>query len=744
MIDGKTIQRIKKEISIKEVVEEYTTLYKKNDNTFVGYCPFHSDERHTLTVYTDLNYYKCAVCGMEGGPVAFIMDMENVSEQTAAKILADKYHFPIEEDGQATEKTEQERLRDASEWLFSHFRNNLKNTDEGQNICASYYAQKRGFSEATINRFQLGYALENKCTYYLKSKELGIDQQIDILGAFNPHDNGKPVTDRFAERGIFPILSISGFPIAFGGRWLKKMPEGEKKVAKYQNSPNSPLYNKSYTLYGLSFAKKTIREERNCYICEGYCDVISMAQVGIENIVAPCGTALTNEQVGILKRIIPPLDDENESIVATMIYDGDAAGQSAAEKNGKLLLQHGFSPKVVVLPEEDDPDTFAQKHNLQEVKAFLEENTQNFLDFLIAKKQKEAAGNPQAVSVVLKELCAAIALVSSKNDRKDHIHQCSQIFDTKEITLFEEVEKERKKFVSSEIVRIAKEKENILKKNPNSALAKETENTPQPPLQDRNIPDFVPDDDFYGAIADEEAMREAIERGETPAESANSNTPEEVNTPEGSDAPDNLAELDIDSLENEIKPEENIAEETEEDIISPFDEQERRIIFYMLTFYDQHIMQAEHDDGSKEPITAIKYILGQLGRDEIDFISTINRKIKDEITEFYKNGSKINIKAHFLNHSDPRISQITSEILLSGEHAKVEDNLWQNIVRVVLDLKMRVAKHNEVTLREQLMNESDFEKKKELMRKLQTMLHIKMTISNQIGVVIDLQNIDQD
>lgn len=408
MIDQQTVDRIFDAADIVTVVSDYVSLKRRGAN-YWGNCPFHDEKTPSFSVSPAKNIYKCFGCGKGGNSVNFIMGVENLSYYEALKFLAKKFNVEIKEKELTQEQKEQQNERESlmslTEWVHRHFIENL-DTPEGQAVGMSYFSH-RGFRVDTIKKFQLGYAMERRDEYtkaaLLKGYKLDF---LEKTGLTIVKDSNYQI-DRFFGRAIFPIHSISGRVVAFGGRAIKK-----DEVAKYQNSPESDIYHKSTVLFGLFFAKRAITQKKKCYIVEGYCDVISMMQAGVENVVAPCGTALTTQQIQQLRRILPSADAErSEDKYVTLLYDGDAAGMHAALKNGKLLLEEGLNVRVVVLPETEDPDSFAQSHESSEVIQYLEENEQDYIVFKIKHYWDEAVKDPIKMAQLTEDVASTIEVI---------------------------------------------------------------------------------------------------------------------------------------------------------------------------------------------------------------------------------------------------------------------------------------------------------------------------------------------
>lgn len=448
MIDQATVDRIFDAAQIVDVVSDYVTLHRRGAN-YTGLCPFHDEKTPSFSVSPAKNIYKCFGCGKGGNPVNFVMELENLSYYEALKFLANKYHIEIQEEElsqeQIEQRTERESMMAVTEWAQQQFTKNLFETQEGQSVGLAYFAH-RGFHEDTIRKFQLGYALDKRDAYTVLAQEKGFKRDyLEKVGLTIVKDDNYAF-DRFHGRAMFPIHSISGKVIGFGGRTMKKDDQ-----VKYQNSPESDIYHKGNVLYGIYFAKNAIIKEKKCYIVEGYADVLSMTQAGVHNIVAPCGTALTVEQIRLLRRIVPSVDadriDGNKNV--TMLYDGDSAGVHAALKNGKLLLQEGLNAKVVVLPPEDDPDTFAQNHDSSYVMQYLAEQEQDYIIFKTKYLLKEANGDPIKKAQTITEMAQTISVIPDQVKRSVYVSECSKLLGVEENLLYTTISQKQWNEISS-------------------------------------------------------------------------------------------------------------------------------------------------------------------------------------------------------------------------------------------------------------------------------------------------------
>ncbi len=435
MIKPATIQEIFETAKIDEVVGDFVSLRKRGIN-LIGLCPFHNEKTPSFTVSPAKGIYKCFGCGKGGNAVNFIMDHEHYTYPEALKFLAQKYNIEIDEEVQTPEQIQQqsalEGLYHVSAFAQKHFSKILVETEEGKAIGLSYFTE-RGFSEETIEKFQLGYCLDKFDDFSkIALKEGYKKEQLTKSGLSIEKDQN--IFDRFKGRVIFPIHTLTGRVIGFGGRILSS----EKSKAKYVNSPESDIYNKSKVLYGIYYARNAILKNESCLLVEGYTDVISLHQVGIENVVSSSGTSLTTDQIKLIKRFTPNI---------TILYDGDAAGIKASFRGIDMILEAGMNVKIVLFPEGEDPDSYARSHARDEVKDFIKNNANDFISFKTNLLVKEADKDPIKKATLIKEIVQTIALIPDGIYRSVYVKECSSIMDMAEQTLVNELNKLlRKKF----------------------------------------------------------------------------------------------------------------------------------------------------------------------------------------------------------------------------------------------------------------------------------------------------------
>lgn len=433
MIDHQTTERILSTANIVEVVQDYITLTKRGNN-HIGLCPFHHEKTPSFSVNQARGIFKCFGCGEAGNAAKFIMKIEQVGFTDALKILAKKYHIEVEErepdPQELAQRNERESLMVANAYAQRHFTHLLRNHPDGQNIGMAYF-RERGLQEHIVERFQLGYCLDQRDAFTRTAQHDGY--ALDVLvrtGLTVQRDDGSTF-DRFAGRVMFPIHSVAGRVIAFGGRTLRS----DKKVAKYLNSPESEIYHKSNSLYGIFFAKRSITQHNKCYMVEGYTDVLSLHQAGIENVVASSGTSLTTDQIRLIKRFTPNL---------TILYDGDAAGIKASLRGIDMVLEQGMNVKIVLLPEGEDPDSYARAHTEQEVLEYINANETDFIRFKTKLLLREAQDDPIARASLITDLVKTIAIIPESITRSVYIKECAALMDIGEQVLATEVSKQRR------------------------------------------------------------------------------------------------------------------------------------------------------------------------------------------------------------------------------------------------------------------------------------------------------------
>ncbi len=433
MIDHATIERILDAAEITDVISDFVTLRKRGVNQ-LGLCPFHNEKTPSFTVSPAKGIFKCFGCGKGGNAVNFIMEHESLSYPEALKWLAKKYHIDVVEKEETDEekqlKDERESLMIVSGFAQKFFTNYLWNENEGRTIGLSYF-RERSFRDDVLKKFEVGFAPDGKTPFTEAAQKQGYKIEfLEKTGLTIKRDDW--MRDRFAGRVMFPIHNLAGRVTAFGGRILKE----DKTAAKYLNSPESEIYHKSKVLYGIFQAKREISKADKCYLVEGYTDVLSMHQAGIENVVASSGTALTAEQIRLVRRFTPNI---------TIIYDGDAAGIKASLRGIDLVLEEGMNVKVLLLPSGDDPDSFAKKMGASGYLSYIKENETDFIQFKTRLLLKSAENDPIAKAKLITDIIRSIAVIPDTITRSVYIKECSNLLSVNEEVLYAEVQKQKRK-----------------------------------------------------------------------------------------------------------------------------------------------------------------------------------------------------------------------------------------------------------------------------------------------------------
>ena len=438
MIDQETIQRIMDAARIEEVIGDFVSLKKRGAN-HIGCCPFHNEKTPSFYVSPSKGIFKCFGCGEAGDVVAFLKKHEHFTYPEALRYLAQKYNIEIQEEEQTQEQKERQNERDAlfhvSEFAQKYFADLLYNDEMGRAVGLSYF-HSRGLSDEVIKNFGLGYCLDEWSNFTDHARRNGYSDAVlekTGLTIFREAEEGQPAAkrrsyDRFRGRVMFPIYSISGRVLGFSGRVLSS----EKQAAKYVNSPDSDIYNKSRTLYGLYQARSAIAKANKCYLVEGNIDVISMHQSGVENTVASCGTSLTTEQIRLIKRYTPNV---------TVLYDGDSAGIKAALRAVNLLFAEGMHVRVVLFPDGEDPDSYAQKYGSSQLQDYLASHEDNFVMFKTRVLLDGVKNDPIRKAELVKETVNTIALVPDLLERTEYISQCAHLLNVPEEALASELAK---------------------------------------------------------------------------------------------------------------------------------------------------------------------------------------------------------------------------------------------------------------------------------------------------------------
>jgi len=434
MITKNTIDKVFETARVEEVIGDFVQLKKAGSN-FKGLSPFNDEKTPSFMVSPVKQIWKDFSTGKGGNAISFLMEHEHYSYPEAIRYLAKKYNIEIEETEQSDAQKEQQNERESmylvSEYARNYFHDILLNTQKGKAIGLSYF-KERGFTDETIKTFELGYGLDDWSAFTDTAISKGYQLEflektgLTIVKENLPDGQAGKQFDRFKGRVLFPIHSMSGRVLGFGGRILST----EAKAAKYLNSPESEIYHKSKILYGIYHAKQSIAREDNCYLVEGYTDVISFYQTGIKNVVASSGTALTPDQIRLVSRLTQNI---------TVLFDGDAAGIRASIRGIDLILEQGMNVKVVTFPEGEDPDSFAKNNSLEDLQAFLKEHSQDFIQFKVSLLMEEAQNDPVKKANLIRDIVVSISKIPNNIQREIYVQECSRIMHISEKVLFSEL-----------------------------------------------------------------------------------------------------------------------------------------------------------------------------------------------------------------------------------------------------------------------------------------------------------------
>jgi len=431
MIDRPTIDKILDAAQIVDVIQEFVPLKKRGVN-YLGLCPFHNEKTPSFTVSPSKEIFKCFGCGKAGNSVNFIMEHEHLSYPEALKYLARKYHIEVVEKELSPEELEKQNERESllvlTAYAARQFSENLFKSDEGISVGLSYFSE-RGFQQKTLKKFEAGYSFEKRDAFTRQALDDGYKQDFLIkTGLSIQHE--EHLFDRFSGRVMFPIHSLSGQVLGFGGRILKS----DVKTAKYVNSPESEIYHKSRIVYGIFQARKAIGREDRCYLVEGYTDVMSLHEAGIENVVASSGTSLTQEQVRLIKRFTQNI---------TILYDGDPAGIKASIRGIDIILEEGMNVRIVLLPDGEDPDSYSKKVNNDEFLKYLKDKERDFIHFKTELLLEEASSDPVRKANLIRDIVRSIAVIPETITRTVYIKECSTQLEITEEVLYHEINKLR-------------------------------------------------------------------------------------------------------------------------------------------------------------------------------------------------------------------------------------------------------------------------------------------------------------
>ena len=634
MIDQPTIDRILDAAQIVDVVSEFVTLRKRGVN-FVGLCPFHDDKTPSFYVSPAKGLCKCFACGKGGNAVHFIMEHEQMNYPEALRWLAKKYHIEIKERELTNEEKEAQSVRESlfivNEFARDYFQNVLYNHIDGKSIGLTYFRQ-RGIRDDIVKKFHLGYSTSAKDALAKEALRKGYKKEFLVKTGLCYEIEDGSIRDRFWGRVIFPWFNISGKILGFGGRVLDNRTKGVNQ--KYINSPESDIFSKRKELYGIYQAKSAIVKADCVYMVEGYTDVIAMHQCGLENVVANSGTALAEEQIRLLHRFTSNI---------TLLYDGDEAGIKASIRGIDMLLAEGMNIKVLLLPNGDDPDSFARKHNATEFKQYILEHEENFIRFKTNLLLKDTKNDPIKRAGLIADMARSIGLIPNEIIRYACLKECATILNVDEQIILNEIKKIVQQRKDEYIEKRKKEQEETEK---NKAL------------QISPIPDPVPDD---GLIPPPPFPQE----------------------------------------ESTILPYDNYLPQTGWDKL-PFYTKEKQLIQALIRYGERIVCYLEDENGEEFPITVTEYIQADLEQDNLQFQDPTHRMLLNEAVA-HLNDTHFSAERYFLAHPDPAISKMAAEMLSdkyrlskSNEQAivKDEERLHELVPHLLIDFKLAILEED--------------------------------------------------
>ena len=686
MIPQETVNRILDAAQIVDVIGDFVTLKKRGAN-HIACCPFHNEKTPSFSVSPSKGIFKCFGCGKSGTAVGFVMEHENMSYTEALKYLAKKYHIEIIEKEESAEEIAQrqktESLMLVSEYAGKFFQESL-GTQEGQTIGYQYF-RSRGLRDETIAKFGLGWAPLSRKALSESARAAGYKEEFLVeTGLCVKYDDGR-LSDRFYDRVMFPIHSVSGRVIAFGGRTLKT----DKSVAKYVNSPETEIYVKSRSLYGIYFAKNEISRQDRCILVEGYLDVLSMHQLGMTNVVASSGTSLTVEQIRLIRKFTNNI---------TILYDGDSAGIKAALRGVGMVLKEGMNVKIVLLPDGQDPDDFARGHTLDEVKDHIAHNERDFINFKTDLLLGEAGNDPIARANLINDIADTIALIPDAVVRAVYVKTSAGKFEIDESILADRVSRSRTQMILEEEKQKERERQRAaagqqrLNGSADGPVREYPGDDAPPPPPDDQMPLDYPSD--YAPVAPE--------------------------TPEGPVV-------------------------INEPYLAPC---EKELLGFIL---EEGCSELQFDVDSKyyvegEVVNVAEFIDGTLADDEEDFVNQSYRKVYDEYFRMYDEGlTQQQMQSRLLNSMDPEIAAVAKELLIEKYQITVKNyeqsltavstRLVQYIPKTLLAYQCKKVELILKDLTARLASETDPERQVEILARIGDYNRARTRLNNELGRV---------
>lgn len=718
MIDQSTIDRILDAAQIVDVVSEFVTLRKRGVN-YIGLCPFHNEKTPSFSVSPSKGVCKCFSCGKGGNVVHFIMEHEQLSYYEALKWLAKKYNIEIKEreltDAEKQAQSLRESLFVVNQFASEYFQDILYNHIDGQRIGMTYL-RSRGFRDDIIRKFQLGYSTDAPDGLARAAAQKGFREEfLEKTGLCYKKDNGT-LHDRFWGRVIFPVHTLSGKVVAFGGRVLSSATKSVQM--KYVNSPESEIYHKSRELYGMYFAKQAIVRQDCCFLVEGYTDVISMHQSGIENVVSSSGTALTSDQIRLIHRFTNNI---------TLLYDGDGAGIKASLRGIDMLLEEGMNIKVCLLPDGDDPDSFARKHNATDYQAYINAHEVDFIRFKTNLLLEEAGRDPIKRAGLISSIVRSISVIPDAIVRSVYIRECSQLLQMEEKILVEATAKligqARETKFKEEQRRHEREQRRLAVGNaaPPAPAAQGADSAfpaepyPSFPMPEAGLPSAPPlPPEVPEALSAEEASR----------------LPSEVPPMEAVDIPDAYSSfIPLTGNEQTI-----------------FYAKEEELIRVLIRYGEKVMCDVEDEEGNLRSLTVIECISFSLKEDELQFHDATHRRILKEAEE-HLHDAHFTAERYFMTHPDPQVSKLAVDMVseryqLSKYHSKAQkivtddERLHELVPRLLLDFKMSIVEEEMKHTLQALNNPSianDTQRCMEIMQRYKDLHQMQSLMAQKAG-----------
>lgn len=721
MIDRLTIERIKEAADIVDVVSEFVSL-KRSGSYYKGLCPFHNDSNPSFYVSPSRGTCHCFTCGEGGDSVVFIMKHEQMNYVEALRWLANRYGIEVHEteltDEQRKENTVREAMFVVNNWAAEYYSDILYNDVDGRAVGLQYFRQ-RGFRDDIIKKFRLGFSPADKYAMPKKAKEKGYNLEIMEKASLCYKDSKGEMVDRFSGRAMFPWIGVSGNVVAFGGRVLDSRTKGVSQ--KYVNSSESPIYKKERELYGLFQAKKAIGSEDCVYMVEGYTDVISMHQCGIENVVANSGTALSKHQIHLLHRF-------TSNIV--LLYDGDAAGIKAALRGTDMLLSEGMNVKVLLLPDGDDPDSFARKHNADYFKQYVEEHKTDFIEFK-TRVLMEGQTDPYKRSEAINSIVKSVSVISDPIVRATYIKDCSVRLGINEQTLIVQMND----FIRAnrEEKRKEKERERLRRSNPDYQ-APTTQPVNTPTAQPADVQTSTSASPQQTVSDSSQQLAEGDPYTDIPPEAFL--PPEAFEPPSSGNAPVSISQTTV-----------STGTATTQQTYSSAKKQQKKedvqtMLIQCVVRHGEKIIfeDAELDDGTTANVTVAQYVDSQLAQDNLQFTNPVYNQILAEVVA-HSGEENFVAEKYFKLHPDYEVSKTAIDLTIddvqlskSYEMKYEQDTLREHVVHLVGDFFWETTASRISFLRTEIaINASNPEKYGSCLKEYQQLIAFRQKLAKVLG-----------